>query len=106
MSTVVLSSCAPLTDVETRAALRAVGRVLDLAACPDRPSGPEAVADALTAARTLPDLLREADTFRDQFRPALERLARRHRNFAPALDEFDTATDRHPELWRDCGGGD
>jgi hypothetical protein len=103
MSTSVLSPCAPLTDTETRAALRAVGRVLDQAA---DAAPPAAVAAALHAARTLPDLLSSPDDFRDSFRPALERLARRHRRFSPALDEFDEATDRHPHLWRDCGEAD
>ena len=106
MSTAVLSPCAPLTDAETRAALRAVGRVLDLAGESARPAPPTAVAAALHAARTLPDLLARPDAFRDRFRPALERLARRHRRFGPALDEFDEATDRHSDLWRDCGEAD
>ena len=102
MSTAVLSHCAPLTDAETRAALKAVGRVLDLASG----SPPAAVADALHAARTLPDLLSDPDDFRDRFRPALKRLARRHRRFGEALQAYDEATDRYPDLWRDCGAAD
>lgn len=103
MSTAVLSPCAPLTDAETRAALKAVGRVLDLAS---GSAPPAAVADALHAARTLPDLLSRPDEFRDRFRPALKRLARRHRRFGEALHAYDEATDRHPDLWRDCGAAD
>lgn len=103
MSTAILSPCAPLSAAETRAALKAVGRVLDLAA---DPAPPAAVAAALRAAHSLPDLLARPDAFRDRFRPALERLARRHRRFGPALDEFDEATDQHPEFWRDCGEAD
>lgn len=103
MSTAVLSPCAPLTDAETRAALKAVGRVLDLAA---EPAPPAAVADALHAARTLPELLSRPADFRDRFRPALKRLARKHRRFGEALQVFDEGTDRHPDLWRDCGAAD
>lgn len=99
-----------LSDVETRAALRAVGRVFHLAGEQARrePVG-DALADVLCTARALPELLAVPDEFRSSFRPALQRIAARHREYAPVLSEFDrsTGTRRCPvedDLWIDCGG--
>ena len=101
-----------LTEVETRAGLRAVCRVLDVVgqqARRNRPAGE--LADVLSAARTLPEMLAEPDEFRVRFRPALQRLADRHRDFAPVLNEFDRSTGvrrcrpAEDDLWFDCGGG-
>lgn len=94
MTSALFTSTAPAT----RAALRAVSRVLDLAATCDRPAE---LADVLTSARNLQDSQDHCG-----FRAALERLARRHRRFADVLNEYDDATDSHPELWIDCGGTD
>jgi hypothetical protein len=108
----------PLSDTETRAAMRAVGRVLDAAR--DRAhvvDGCGELADILDSAGRLPRLLSRPDLFRDRFRPTLEGLARRFPDLGPALTEFDRSTaPLHPrprrqlspeaELWIDCGAGD
>jgi hypothetical protein len=108
----------PLSDTETRAALRAVGRVLDAAR--DRAhivDGCAELADILDSAGRLPRLLARPELFRDRFRPTLEGLARRFPELGPALTEFDRSTAplnprprRRPcpeaELWIDCGAGD
>lgn len=99
-----------LSESETRAGLRAVGRVMHLAGEQARGrTGPDQLADVLSAARTLPELLAEPDEFRSRFRPTLQQIARRNREFACVLAEFDrsTGTRRCPvedDLWIDCGG--
>lgn len=108
----VVSPVEALSETETRAGLRAVGRVLQLAGEHARHADrTDRLADALSAARSLPELIAEPDEFRVRFRPALQRLVDRHREFAPVLSEFDRSTGvrrcRPPEddLWFDCGGG-
>jgi hypothetical protein len=111
-----VASLAPLTEAETRAALRAVRRVLDLARQEADTQDREKLADVLSAAGELPELIARPDQFRDRFRPTLADLAYRHHEFAAVLSEFDRATDPprrrrrrpgpHDELWRDCGAGD
>jgi hypothetical protein len=98
-----------LTESETRAALRAVGRVIHLAGEQARGRKAEALAEVLADARTLPELLAEPEEFRARFRPTLQRLVTRHREFACVLSEFDrsTGTRRCPvedDPWIDCGG--
>jgi hypothetical protein len=99
-----------LTESETRAALRAVGRVIHLAGEQVRGrKGADHLADVLSDARTLPELLAEPEEFRARFRPTLQRLVSRHREFACVLSEFDrsTGTRRCPvedDPWIDCGG--
>jgi hypothetical protein len=111
MSREIVSPVDALSETETRAGLRAVGRVLQLAGEHARRSDrPDKLADVLSAARGLPELLAEPDEFRVRFRPALQKLVDRHREFAAVLSEFDRATGvrrcRPPEddLWFDCGG--
>jgi DNA polymerase III alpha subunit len=109
MNRAVLSEAETLSDVETRAALRAVGRVLSLAGESARRNSTDQLADVLTSARTLPEMISDPDEFRARFRPALQRLAARHREYASVLSEFDrgTGTRRCPvedDLWIDCGG--
>ena len=110
MSNGVAASVEALSDIETRAALRAVGRVFHLAGEHARlhPSA-DGLADVLSSARSLPELLSEPDEFRSRFRPALQRLVSRHREYAAVLTEYDrsTGTRRCPvedDLWIDCGG--
>jgi hypothetical protein len=109
MNRAVLSDVDMLSEAETRAALRAVGRVLSLAGEHARRHAPDQLADVLCSARTLPEMLNDPDEFRARFRPALQRLASRHREYASVLSEFDrgTGTRRCPvedDLWIDCGG--
>jgi len=109
MNSGVFSSIETLSDVETRAALRAVGRVFHLAGEQARRVQSSELADVLTAARTLPELLAEPDEFRCEFRPALQRLVSRHREYATVLTEFDRCTGNRrcpveDDLWIDCGG--
>ena len=106
-----VSSVDVLTEVETRAGLRAVCRVLDVVGQQARRHrSADELADMLTAARTLPEMLAEPDEFRVRFRPALQRLADRSRDFAPVLNEFDRSTGvrrcrAEDDPWFDCGGG-
>jgi hypothetical protein len=100
-----------LSEVETRAALRAVGRVFHLAGEQARKIPvSKTLADVLAAARTLPELLAEPDEFRSHFRPALQQLVSHHREYSSVLNEFDRSTGRRrcpmeDDLWFDCGGG-
>ncbi len=107
----------PLSDTETRAALRAVGRILELARDEARRfARADKLADVLTSAGSLPELLTRPALFRERFRPTLEGLARRHREFAPVLSEFDRTTNPaarprrkpHPfdDLYIDCAAAD
>lgn len=107
----------PLSDTETRAALRAVGRILELARDEvGRFAAADKLADVLGSARPLPEMLARPAVFREHFRATLERLALRHRDFAGVLAEFDRATNPAPrirprrplyeELWVDCGAAD
>jgi hypothetical protein len=107
----------PLTETETRAALRAVGQILELARDEVGLGEPaDKLTDVLTSAGALPEMLTRPADFRERFRPTLEGLVRRHGEFAPVLSEFDRSTNpparprrRKPlydELWIDCGAGD
>jgi hypothetical protein len=107
----------PLSETETRAALRAVGRILQLARDEvGRFARADKLADVLASAGTLPELLARPALFRERFRPTLEGLADRHGEFAAVLSEFDRSTNPAPrprrrkalyeDLWVDCGAGD
>jgi broad specificity phosphatase PhoE len=107
----------PLTETETRAALRAVGRILELARDEvGRFARADKLSDVLASAGSLPEMLTRPAVFRERFRPTLEGLARRHEEFAPVLSEYDRWTNPPPrprrrkalydELWIDCGAGD
>lgn len=109
MNSGVFTSVEALSEVETRAALRAVGRVFHLAGEQARHAASNNLADVLSAARTLPELLAEPDEFRTGFRPALQRLVSRHREYAAVLTEFDRSTGNRrcaveDDPWIDCGG--
>lgn len=114
MSPTVASDAKSLTPIESRAGLDAVGRVLDLARDQARSADPADMADILATAGQLPPLLAEPGEFRSRFRPTLQRLARRHPEFAPVLSEFDLRTwpkrrktvSPEAELWIDCGVAD
>jgi hypothetical protein len=108
---------APLTETETRAALRAVGRILALARDEvGRFARADKLTDVLSSAGALPEMLTRPAVFRERFRPTLEGLACRHREFAPVLSEFDRSTNPparprrrkapYEDLWIDCGAGD
>ncbi len=107
----------PLSEKETRAALRAVGHILELARDEvGRVARADKLTDVLASAGTLPELLTRPALFRERFRPTLERLVGQYGEFAPVLSEYDrsTAPRRRPrprksqydELWIDCGAGD
>lgn len=98
-----------LTESESRAGLRAVSRVLCLAGEQAYRHDDEKLAEVLSTARQLPELIAEPDEFRARFRPTLQRLVACHREFASVLSEFDrsTGTRRCPvedDMWVDCGG--
>ena len=108
---------APLSETETRAALKAVGHILELARDEvGRFARADKLTDVLASAGTLPEMLTHPTVFRERFRPTLERLVHRYGEFAPVLNEFDRTTTprtrrrrRRPtydDLWIDCGAGD
>jgi hypothetical protein len=108
---------APLSEAETRAALRAVGHILELARDEvGRFARADKLTDVLASAGALPEMLAHPTVFRERFRPTLERLVHRYGEFAPVLNEFDRTTTPRPrrrrrrptydDLWIDCGAGD
>lgn len=107
----------PLSEKETRAALRAVGHILQLARDEvGRFAKADKLTDVLASAGALPEMLTRPAIFRARFRPTLERLAGQYGEFEPVLSEFDqsTAPPRRPrphksmydDLWIDCGAAD
>jgi hypothetical protein len=107
----------PLSETETRAALRAVGHILELARDEvGRFAKADKLTDVLASAGALPEMLTRPAVFRERFRPTLERLVRRYGEFAAVLSEFDRTTtppsrprprkSQYDELWIDCGAGD
>jgi hypothetical protein len=83
---------APLTDVETRAALRAIHRILVLARLRAyERADPAELADILDAVEFLPEMLLRPAAFDDLFRGTLESLAAKYPRFPGVLTEFDAA---------------
>jgi hypothetical protein len=83
---------APLTDVENRAALRAIHRVLVLARLRAyERADPAELADMLDAVEFLPEMLVRPAEFDDLFRRTLASLAVKHQRFKSVVDEFDAA---------------
>jgi hypothetical protein len=86
---------APLTDVETRAALRAIHRILVLARLQAyEKADPAELADILDAVEFLPEMLLRPAEFDDLFRGTLASLADKHPRFPGVLAEFDAAVGR------------
>ncbi|HVK16931.1 MAG TPA: hypothetical protein VM533_08270 [Fimbriiglobus sp.] len=83
-----------MTEGETRAALRAIHRLLVVARgmAYDR-SDPAALADILDAAEVLPQSLLRPAEFEDLFRPTLDALAGRFPALRGIHDEFVKAAE-------------
>lgn len=107
-----------LSERETRAGLRAMGRVLEVSRDEVRRSVPiDNLAGILDSTAKMSEMLTRPEMFREQFRPTLERLADEHHEFSAVLTEFDRATrpgqrrrrmamTSLEDLWIDCAAGD